>query len=161
MIGLIKGNINDFEAVRMVLNKVEINETHIEGLLSILLQTNNILVANMIAFRLKKFNDSSILESIIEVISRPGSFTRRAKLIYCCDGYDCTKYLELFIRIVLEENGESCLNAIDIIGAMTGPFLEEQLLTEVSKIEAGILLNANEDKLPFLNILKKHLKELA
>lgn len=141
----------------MVLNNIEIEETNVDKLLSLLLNTNNILVANMVAFRLKKFKDSRILDALVKVINRSENFNKRAKLIYSCDEYDCTRYFELFLEIVLEEHGESCINAIDIISQMKGPFLHNQLSNAVNKIENYINLNKNNDNVPYLNKLKEHL----
>lgn len=160
MIDLLKSDINDFAIVKSILNEAEIKETDIDELLDVLLQSNNLLVANMIAFRLKKIKDSRILAVLIEVIRRPENLNKRAKLIYCCDEYDCTKYFELFVQIVLEEDGESCINSIDIISEMKGPFSNDQLSNAVNKIEAYIDVNKDKDKIPYLKTLKKHLKKL-
>lgn len=160
MIELLKSDIDDFAVVKSILNDIEIKEVNIDELLSVLLKTNNLLVANMIAFRLKKIKDSKILSALITVIERPGSLNKRAKLIYCCDEYDCTKYFELFMQIVFEESGESCINAIDIISEMKGPFLSRQLSDAVDKINSYIDSNKNDDKTPYLKKLKKHLKKL-
>lgn len=160
MIDLLKSDINDFAVVKSILNGVEVRETDINQLLIVLSQSSNLLVTNMIAFRLKQFKDSRILEVLIEVISRPENLNKRAKLIYCCDEYDCTKYFKLFMQLVLEEDGESCINSIDIISEMKGPFSNGQLSNAVDKIEAYIDINKNNDKIPYLRKLKKHLKKL-
>lgn len=157
---LLKNDINDFAVVKSKLNNVEVKETDIDELINVLLQTSNLLVANMVAFHLKKFKDSRILSAIIEVISRPETVNKRAKLIYCCDEYDCTKYFELFMQIVLEEGGESCINAIDIISEMKGPLSNDQLSNAINKVETYIDVNKNNDNIPYLKKLKKYFKKL-
>lgn len=159
IIDLFKSDINDFAVMKSVLN-AEVIESDIDTLLNVLSQTSNLLVANMIAFHLKLFKDSRILDVLIEVISRPSSVGKRGKLIICCDEYDCTKYFELFMQIVLEEEGESCLHAIDVIAGMDGPFSNDQLSNSISEIEACIGVKKNNDALPYLMKLKKYLKRL-
>lgn len=157
---LLDRNINDFEEVKSALNSVEIGESDIDQLIEVLSKSNNILVCNMIAFRLKKFKANKIHETLIAVISRPDNFNKRGKLIHCCSEYDCTRHFDLFLKIILEEDGESCINAIDIISEMKGPFSHRQLSKAVNEIENHIKINRTKDKIPYLAKLNKHLNEL-
>jgi hypothetical protein len=144
----------------LILNRIEIKEENIDQLLELLKQTSNLLVANNIGFKLKQYKDNRILSAVIEVISRPETINKRGKLIFCCDGYDCTKYFKLFMDIVLEEPGESCTNAIDLIGEMKGPLSNDQLSKAIDRLGNYIDLNENNDNIPYLKKLKKYLQKL-
>jgi hypothetical protein len=133
MKALLNSNINDLTEVKAALNGVEIKEADIDDLIVVLLHSNNMLVCNMIAHRLKDFKDNRILNTFIMVISRPDNFNKRAKIIYCCNGFDCTRYFDLFIQIVVEEHGESCINAMDVISDLKGRFLTINFTTPLIK----------------------------
>ena len=63
--------------------------------------------------------------------------------------FDCTKYFRLFTDVVLNDNTESYLWALDVIYYMDGPFKLSELNYAVESLQLALSKNQEADKTPY------------
>jgi hypothetical protein len=141
-------DVNNLLKVKMFLENSSIL---IDDLKYILIKSESILVLNFISYKLKEFDqDDSILKILIGIIKNPNFNNKKAKLISVCEEYDCSEYFDDFINIIIEEDGESCLNAIDVVSKMNILPNNTRINMTIEKLYKEILSHPKKDKNDYL-----------
>lgn len=80
------------------------------------------------------------LELLIDAIQNPKNKKHKTILVAACweAGFDCSKYLTLFINIALTEDFMTCLEAVTVIEEMQGPFDSKEFSETKLNIKKGI-----------------------
>jgi hypothetical protein len=157
-----KGSFNSRKDVELYIIKVLKAENEIvDDLLKVFKESADYRIKNEIALFIRKYDNDKIPEAFIEELKKPESKNRDGVIVDCCSYYDCTNYFTFFVDIVLNDETESFLWAIDVIGNMDGPFDPNELNSAISSIQLAIKENINPDKKPHYEKLLGYLLELS
>src|SRR5690606_18320166 len=154
------GNIESQEDIKSYIEEVAKKEDEIiDELLKVFKETTDFWIKNKIAMFLRKYDNDKIPEAFIEEIKKPESKNYDGTIVDCSSYFDCTKHFRFFIDIVLNDNTESYLWAMEVIGRMDGPFKLSELNAAIELLQSAINEKQHPDKIPYYAKLLNFLLE--
>ncbi len=129
-----------------------------DQILSFFTSSKSFKLLDAIALFLSDSIQDKSLNAIIEVVKRLRGSKHSSTLIFACSEFDCTKYVDLFIDIMIMEDDHSTLEAAGVIEEMKGPISDEVYNEIKNKITYFIDNNRNSVK---RDILEESLRKLS
>jgi len=135
------------EALEYLKSDIDIAKYQIDRLLTIFKFTKNFKIKHILAILLHDIGDIKALPILISEITNPFNKTHRGTLIYACEAFNCSEYLDLFITLVQDENYEVAMTCSLVFEAMTGTFNKKLLKENIKKLKEKLnnLNNSYED----------------
>lgn len=116
-------------------------------LIKILSETDDTVLRNAIALALSDIGDVSAVKPLIILIEDPKTNGKRGTLLYALQSFDCSQYIDLFIKLLLEDSFEASRESFILIEKNMNKLSEiekqkykEKIETAISNIEAKLNL---------------------
>lgn len=107
------------------LDPSEVSNTQLKKLTEELAETKNGELRHALAIKLlevAELGEHEInLEPVIHTITKLVDRKHISTLLWFCSHFDCTEYIELFTRVVIENDTEAYVEALSVFENMQGP----------------------------------------
>lgn len=107
------------------LDPTELSNTQLKKLTEELAETKNGELRNALALKLLEIAELGQqeikLEPVLRTITLLADKKHIATLLWFCSHFDCTEHIELFTRVVIENDTDAYLEALNVFEAMQEP----------------------------------------
>jgi len=136
----------------------KIDRGMIPDLIELLGKTPNQIIKHKVALLLHDLKDDRAIEPLIDEISKLSNKNYRGTLVYACEAFDCSDYLELFIDLIINDSNEVATTSVMVIENMREKFDSEILSKQILKLEKA--LSNDSDNYESIEEAKDFLQEL-
>ena len=117
----------------------EISNTQLKKLTEELAETKNGELRHALAIKLlevAELGEQEInLEPIIRTITMLVEKKHISALLWFCSHFDCSEYIEIFTRVVIENDTEAYVEALGVFENMQGPITTAQKQDTIAKLQ--------------------------
>jgi len=127
---------NDKEVIEL-LDRLEpkTQKDIVPDLINLLELTKSYVIKDKIALIFHDLKDQSVLPVLVKEIFNPNNKGHRGRLIFACEVFDCSQYLDDFLKLSIDDNYEVVMTAALVIENMKGPFEKNEILKNIEYLE--------------------------